>query len=101
MTSRSKKLFSARDLEEKEAEELRETLSAISKFLDDLKKPMADLISVILDDLKEKLLELYNEELDGLISALSSTAEVAGLLKPPRPQRGLDLLTRDVRPVVS
>lgn len=50
------------------------------------------------DDLKEKLLGLYNEELDGLISVLSSAAEVAGLLKSPCTQRGLDLLTRDVRP---
>jgi Asp-tRNA(Asn)/Glu-tRNA(Gln) amidotransferase C subunit len=52
LTSRSKKLFSARGLEEKEAEELRETLSAISKFLDDIKKSMTDLISVILNAMR-------------------------------------------------
>ena len=50
------------------------------------------------DDLKEKLLGLHNEELDRLISSLSSAAEVAGLLKSPRPQKGLTLLTRDVGP---
>ena len=41
------------------------------------------------DDLKEELLELYNEELDRLISALSSVARVARLLKSLRPQRAL------------
>jgi uncharacterized protein (UPF0297 family) len=41
-----------RDLEEKEAEEIREILSAVSKFLEDIKKPIADLINMMLDAMR-------------------------------------------------
>jgi len=41
-----------RDLEKREAEELREVLSAVSKFLEDIKKPIADLINVVLDAMR-------------------------------------------------
>jgi hypothetical protein len=41
-----------RDLEKKEAEEIREMLSAVSKFLEDIKKPIADLINVMLDAMR-------------------------------------------------
>jgi len=42
-----------RDLEKRmEAEELREILSAISKFLEDIKRPIGDLINVILDAMR-------------------------------------------------
>jgi len=39
-------------LEKKEAEEIREILSAVSKFLEDIKKPIADLINVMLDAMR-------------------------------------------------
>jgi len=39
-------------LEKREAEELREVLSAVSKFLEDIKKPIADLINVVLDAMR-------------------------------------------------
>jgi len=39
-------------LEKKEAEELREILSAVSKFLEDIKRPIADLINVTLDAMR-------------------------------------------------
>jgi hypothetical protein len=41
-----------RDLEKKEAEEIREMLSAVSKFLEDIKKPITDLINVMLDAMR-------------------------------------------------
>ena len=41
-----------RDLERKEAEEIREILSAVSKFLEDVKRPIADLINVVLDAMR-------------------------------------------------
>jgi hypothetical protein len=52
LISCSKKLLSVRDLEKKEAEEIREMLSAVSKFLEDIKKPIADLINVMLDAMR-------------------------------------------------
>ena len=39
-------------MEKREAEELREVLNAVSKFLEDLKKPIADLINMMLDTLR-------------------------------------------------
>ncbi|NHW44280.1 MAG: hypothetical protein HA491_00850 [Candidatus Verstraetearchaeota archaeon] len=39
-------------MEKKEAEEIREMLSAVSKFLEDIKKPIADLINVMLDAMR-------------------------------------------------
>lgn len=39
-------------MEKREAEELREVLSVVSKFLEDIKKPIADLINMMLDTLR-------------------------------------------------
>jgi len=39
-------------MEKREAEELREILSAVTKFIENLKKPIEDLTSVVLDALR-------------------------------------------------
>ena len=39
-------------VEKREAEEIREILSAVTKFIEDLKKPISDLISMVMESLK-------------------------------------------------